>query len=61
VLSAPLTRWMMHSERSPIPVHLRKPDVAEAAWKQCTFICPTVANLVALTSSLLDSVLHSVH
>ena len=37
MLSAPLTRWMMHSKRSPIPAHLRKPDVAEAAWKQCAF------------------------
>jgi hypothetical protein len=38
VLSAPLARWMMHSERSPSPVEERKPDIAEAAWKQCAVV-----------------------
>ena len=38
VLSAPLARWMTHSERSPSPVEERKPDIAEAALKQYAHI-----------------------
>jgi hypothetical protein len=41
VLSGPLTRWMMHSDRSPMPAHLRKPDVSEAAWQTCATLSCT--------------------
>lgn len=38
VLSAPLSRWMTHSDRSPSPVAERKPDIAEAALQQYAHI-----------------------